>query len=68
MIVLAGESGRKREGKHVTFEVNMIVINYNHQKKKKKKTFVVDPAGRERCWWRRWGTLKPSLAFFLRHR
>lgn len=28
MIVLAGESGRKREGKHVMFEVNMIVINY----------------------------------------
>lgn len=35
MIVLAGESGRKREGKHVMFEVNMIGINYSHQKKKK---------------------------------
>lgn len=34
MIVLAGESGRKREGKHVMFEVNMIVINYIHKKKK----------------------------------
>lgn len=27
LIVLAGESGRKREGKHVMFEVNTTVIN-----------------------------------------
>lgn len=34
MIVLAGESGRKREGMHVMFEVNMIVINYIPPEKK----------------------------------
>lgn len=38
MIVLAGESGRKREGEHVMFEVNMIVINYIHTQKKPQKT------------------------------
>lgn len=54
MIVLAGESGRKREGKHVMFEVNMIGINYSHQKK--KKSSIVDPVGRERRWWSRRGT------------